>query len=117
MDEVWLNKFSIVIGVSGKYGFLKIKFKYFEASSVILSLPFSSNCQIAIAVNNFDMDAVLYSSDVLFSVPSLFNLVFPIDLQNNVLLSFITAKPPVNNGASFWPMIDSIFLLFHLLSN
>ena len=76
-----------MIGVSGKFGFLRVKFKYFDASSVIFNEPFSSNCHIAMAVNNFDIEAVLYltnSFDVLFTVPSLFNLAFPIDLQNNV---------------------------------
>jgi len=71
--------------VSLKLGFLKVKFKYFEASSVIFNSPFSSNCHIPIAVNIFDIDAVLYfanSVEVLFSDPSLFNLAFPIYLQN-----------------------------------
>ena len=68
-------------------GFLKVKFKYFDASSVTFNKPFSSNCQIATAVNNFDIEAVLYLTNsvaVLFSEPSSFNLAFPIDLQNNV---------------------------------
>ena len=46
-------------------GFLKLKFKYLDASSVICNKPCSSNCHIPTAVNNFDIDAVLY---LIFSV-------------------------------------------------
>ena len=78
------------------------------------------------AVNNFDIEAVLYltnSFDVLFTVPSLFNLAFPIDLQNNVWLFLITAKPPASKGESLLFIIESIlfiissFDIFNLSSN
>ena len=109
-----------MIGESGKFGFLNGKLRYFEASSVIFNKPFSSNCQIAIAVNNLEIEAVLYfvnSFDVLFSVPSLFNLDVPKDLQNIVSLLFMTAKPPANKGDSGLFIIDWILFTISSYSN
>ena len=69
-------------------------------------------------MNNFEIDAVLYfinSFAVLFSDKSGFNRDFPIDLQKIVLLSFIIAKPPANNGASLLFIINEI--LFKISSS
>jgi hypothetical protein len=74
---------------------------------------------MATAVNNLEIEAVLYLTNsfaVLFSEPSLFNLAFQMDLQNNVWLSLITAKPPANKGESLLFIMDSILFIISSLS-